>query len=180
MEEEYSRRKQQRPPSSSKGTIFIVILLLFINTLALGILLFLNVQSGSKQEEQLSSIEKLVNQLDKNQVTNNQTAATGNTEHNVPVRETSTQTSKVNESSSTVESTSHQTQTTPSSSDVVEQQTERSTEPSVAPTATTYTVQPGDTLSVIAERNKLSLQDLMLKNNLTDSTVYIGQVLSLQ
>lgn len=180
MEEEYSRRKQQRPGSVSKPTILIVILLLFINTLALGFLLFSNVQARSKQEEQLNSIEKQVSQLDKNQEANKQTTVTDNTEHNVPVRESSKQVNKTKESSSTVESSSQPAQTTPSSSEVAGQQTESSTEPQVTAAATTYTVQSGDTLSMIAERNKLSLQDLMLKNNLTDSTVYIGQVLSLQ
>ncbi|WP_086443808.1 LysM peptidoglycan-binding domain-containing protein [Candidatus Enterococcus lemimoniae] len=174
MEEEYSRRKQQRPESTSKTTIMIVILLLFINTLALGTLLFLNVQANSKQEEQLSNIEKQVSQLDNGQVTPNQATA-DSTEHNVPVRESSTHVSSTDESSSIVESSTQPAQTTPSS-----EVTERSTEPVTTPQATSYVVQSGDTLSVIAEKNKISLQDLMLKNNLTDSTVYIGQVLSLQ
>ncbi|MGX7150984.1 LysM peptidoglycan-binding domain-containing protein [Enterococcus ureasiticus] len=175
MEEEYSRRNQQRPASASKPTIITVILLLFINTLALGFLLFLNVQASAKQKEQLNSIEKQVNQLEQAHVTTNQPAVSNNTEHNVPVRESSTQVSTTKESSSTTDDSSQTAQATIPSSEVPDQQTERSTEP--APT--TYTVQQGDTLSVIAEKNKLSLQDLMLKNNLSDSTVYIGQVLSL-
>lgn len=169
LSEEYSRRKLQHPASTSKPTIAFVILLLFINTLALSVLLFWNVQASSTQVEQLNSIEKQVSQLD--QRINRQAPVTENTEHNVPVRESSTQSSQ---SSSVAESSS---QTTSSSEDV--QQTQRSSEPVVVPAATVYTVQSGDTLSVIAERNKLSLQDLMVKNNLSDSTVYIGQVLSL-
>ncbi|EOI00228.1 hypothetical protein UAW_00094 [Enterococcus haemoperoxidus ATCC BAA-382] len=176
MDEEYSRRKQQRPPSTSKFTIVIVILLLLVNTLALGGLLYLNVQASSKQEARLNSIEKQVSKLDLG--VNVPVLATDNTEHNVPVRESSTQVSKMEESSSTIESSDQPAQTPPSS-EAVEQQTERSTEPSQV-AATSYTVQSGDTLSVIAEKNKISLQDLMLKNNLTDSTVYVGQVLSLQ
>lgn len=179
MEEEYSRRKQQRPASDSKFTIVTVILLLLINTLALGVLLFLNVQASSKQETQLNNIEKQVSQLNKGQEPTNQAAVTNTTEHNVPVRESSTQPSSPNETSSTAESASQPVQTSPSS-EGAEQQTERSTEPASTPAATSYTVQSGDTLSVIAEKNKISVQDLMLKNNLTDSTVYIGQVLSLQ
>ncbi|EOL49905.1 LysM peptidoglycan-binding domain-containing protein [Enterococcus caccae] len=175
MEEEYSRRKQQRPPATSKKTIVIVILLLFLNTLALGLLLFLNVQASSKQEEQLYNIEKQVSQLDKAKVVDDPSTETDSTEHNVPLRESSTQVSSAVESSSSVESSTQPIQTTPSS-----EVTERSTEPVATPTATTYVVQSGDTLSVIAEKNKISLQDLMQKNNLTDSTVYIGQVLSLQ
>ncbi|ALS01844.1 hypothetical protein ATZ33_10785 [Enterococcus silesiacus] len=179
MEEEYSRRKQQRPASASKFSIVTVILLLLINTIALGVLLFLNVQASSKQETQLNSIEKQVSQLEKGPRATEQADATDNTEHNVPVRESATQPSSINETSSTAESSSQPVQATPST-EVVGQQTERSTEPTTTPAATSYTVQSGDTLSVIAEKNKISLQDLMSKNNLTDSTVYIGQVLSLQ
>ncbi|WP_348921784.1 LysM peptidoglycan-binding domain-containing protein [Enterococcus rotai] len=174
MEEEYSRRKQQRPSETSKKTILIVILLLFLNTLALGLLLFLNVQASSNQEEKLNNIEKQVSQLDRTQGTNDHSIATDSTEHNVPARESSTQVTSAIESSSTEESSTEPIHTTPSS-----EVTERSTEPTT-PAATSYVVQSGDTLSVIAEKNKIPLQELMQKNNLTDSTVYIGQVLSLQ
>lgn len=172
MEEEYSRRKQQRPASTSKPIVVTVILLLLINTILLGVLLFLNVQTTSKHEAQLNSIEEQVSKLDKAQVTDN-------TEHNVLSSESSTQVSTIDDSNSSTESSSETDQTSASSSEVATQ-TEPSTEPAQAPAATTYTVQAGDTLSVIAEKNKLSLQDLMIKNNLSDSTVYIGQVLSLQ
>lgn len=176
MEEEYSRRQQKRPGSASKFTISIVILLLFINTFALSTLLYLNVQANSKQEEQLNNIEKQVSSLDQVQETTDHLTTDDSTEQNVPVKESSTQLSSTIESSSSVESSTQQSQTTTPSSEV----TERSTEPASTQTATSYTVQSGDTLSVIAEKNKISLQDLMQKNNLTDSTVYIGQVLSLQ
>ncbi|MEI5993489.1 LysM peptidoglycan-binding domain-containing protein [Candidatus Enterococcus mansonii] len=179
MEKEYSRRKQQRPSSSSKSSIVLVILLLLINTLALGMLLFLNFQANSKQEERLSTIEKHVSQIDKAQGTNTQPSSVAKTEHNVPVKENSTQVSTAQEPESITENSVQPNQTTPSSQ-AVEQQTEPSAEPVVTPAATTYTVQSGDTLSGIAEKNKLSLQELMTKNNLTDSTVYIGQVLSLK
>ena len=172
LEEEYTRRKQQRPASASKKSIATVILLLIINTLILCLLLFLNVQAESKQDEKLNSIEQQVRQLDQRTIVQAES-----TEKNVPIRESSASTSTSTDSSSssgsnTMESSS-QTEDTHSSSEVVQHQT-------VEPTATTYTVQAGDTLSAIAEKNKLSVQDLMTKNNLTDSTVYIGQVLSLQ
>lgn len=173
MEEEYTRRKQQRPTSTSKTSLAAVILLLLINTLGLCLLLFLNVQAESKQDEKLSSIEQQVKQLD--QRTTVQPESYADTEKNVPVKESSTAASTTTESSSsstTMESV-NQTEETIPSSEVAQHQT-------AEPTATTYTVQAGDTLSVIAEKNKLSLQDLMTKNNLTDSTVYVGQVLSLQ
>ncbi|MGX7244545.1 LysM peptidoglycan-binding domain-containing protein [Enterococcus quebecensis] len=177
MKEEYSRRNQQRPATTSKSSIVIVILLLLINTLALSGLLFLYVQASSKQKTQLDGIEKTVSLLE--QRTNGQTSASETTEHNVPVKESSTQVSKTVETGVTKESSNQSDQTIPSS-EVTEQQTEHSTEPVTPPAATSYTVQAGDTLSVIAEKNKIPLQELMTKNNLTDSTVYIGQVLSLQ
>ncbi|GGC89293.1 LysM peptidoglycan-binding domain-containing protein [Enterococcus wangshanyuanii] len=170
MEEEYSRRKQTRPASTPKSWMIIVILLLFINTLALGSLLFMNMQENTKNEERFNNIEKKVSQLD--QETNKQTPVSEETEQNVLTRPSSTQESQTEQSSSTtVDSTHTADQTTPSS---------ETTTHVAEPAATTYTVQSGDTLSVIAEKNNISLQDLMAKNNLTDATVYIGQVLSLQ
>jgi peptidoglycan DL-endopeptidase LytE len=41
----------------------------------------------------------------------------------------------------------------------------------------TYTVQKGDTLYLIAVRNKLSVAQLKSLNNLTSDTIYVGQVL---
>ena len=173
LEEEYSRRKQARPASASKPWMFIVILLLFINTLALGGLVFMNMQENSKNEERFSTIEKKVSLLDRE--TGKQTPASENTEQNVLTRPSSTQQSQVEQSSvitsETTESTQAVVQTTPSSG---------TSTPTVDPTPSSYTVQSGDTLSVIAERNNLSLQKLMTMNNLTDETVYIGQILSLQ
>jgi LysM repeat protein len=47
-----------------------------------------------------------------------------------------------------------------------------------APTQTTYTVQPGDTLGVIAQRYELAVEDIMAANGLTDpNTLALGQVL---
>jgi LysM repeat protein len=172
LEEEYTRRKQQRPNPTSKKWLSFVILLLFINTAALAILLFMNFQENSKNEERFSSIEKQVSQLDQN--SNRATIISDNTEENVLTRPSTTQESQTQQSSSsTTESSTqqNQTQTTPSST---------TTAQAAEPVASTYTVQSGDTLSVIAEKNNLSLQELMTKNNLTDATVYIGQVLSLQ
>lgn len=48
------------------------------------------------------------------------------------------------------------------------------------PTENSYTVQPGDSLSVIAKRFGVSMADLMTRNNLTDADfVYVGQRLSI-
>jgi peptidoglycan DL-endopeptidase LytE len=43
----------------------------------------------------------------------------------------------------------------------------------------TYKVQSGDTLWKISYNNKLTVQELMQYNNLTSSTIYVGQELSL-
>lgn len=43
----------------------------------------------------------------------------------------------------------------------------------------TYKVQPGDTLWRISNNNQISVQDLMDYNQLTSSTIYVGQELSL-
>lgn len=53
-------------------------------------------------------------------------------------------------------------------------------EPTLQPTATqtTYIVQPGDTLGVIAQRYELAVEDIMAANGLTDpNTLALGQVL---
>ncbi|OEH87051.1 hypothetical protein BHU72_01385 [Desulfuribacillus stibiiarsenatis] len=49
--------------------------------------------------------------------------------------------------------------------------------PSPAPQVTTYTVVSGDTLWLIASRNKITVDALMKANQLTSTTLQIGQVL---
>lgn len=50
-------------------------------------------------------------------------------------------------------------------------------EPATSETNSTYTVQKGDTLYLIAVRYKLSIAQLKSLNNLTSDTIYVGQVL---
>ena len=45
---------------------------------------------------------------------------------------------------------------------------------------TTYTVQEGDNLTIIAEQHNLSLQELMSMNNLSDTNVLIGTILKVR
>jgi peptidoglycan endopeptidase LytE len=52
--------------------------------------------------------------------------------------------------------------------------------PSTSSSAATYTVKPGDCLSIIAENKSVTVNDLKTWNNLSSDTIYIGQVLKLQ
>ena len=42
-----------------------------------------------------------------------------------------------------------------------------------------YKVQPGDTLWIISQKHNLTIQNIMDYNNLSSSTIYVGQELSL-
>ena len=42
-----------------------------------------------------------------------------------------------------------------------------------------YRVQPGDTLWIISQKHNLTIQNIMDYSNLSSSTIYIGQELSL-
>lgn len=52
----------------------------------------------------------------------------------------------------------------------------QTTTPSTSTAATTYTVKAGDTLSGIASKHKISLNDLMKWNNLNSTLIYPGNV----
>lgn len=54
---------------------------------------------------------------------------------------------------------------------------EPETTPDPEPTGETYTVQPGDNMYRIALNHGLTIDELMSLNNLSDETVFVGQVL---
>ncbi|MTD42102.1 LysM peptidoglycan-binding domain-containing protein [Erwinia sp. CPCC 100877] len=171
MEEEHSRRKQKRPVPPSKFPTKTVILLLLLNTMVLCFLLFLNFQATAKHDDKLNDIEKQVTLLDQNL-----------DKQIVPTPASTQPSNSLQESSSqTVQTTDNPAQVDNPDSSTLQQQTSETTPTPAAEqevnTSTTYIVQSGDTLSGIAEKNQISLQDLMAKNNLTDTTVLIGQEL---
>ncbi|MFK4567270.1 LysM peptidoglycan-binding domain-containing protein [Enterococcus sp. UD-01] len=174
MEEEHSRRKQKRPAPPSKFPTKTVILLLLLNTMVLCLLLFLSFQANAKQEDKLSSIEKQVTLLDQN--LDKQIVPTpASTQPSSSVQEGTSETMQTTESlanddlSISSDSQQQTIETTPTSSSEQE-----------VNTPSTYIVQSGDTLSGIAEKNQISLEDLMARNNLTDTTVWIGQELAIK
>jgi LysM repeat protein len=174
LEEEHSRRKQKRPAPPSKFPTKTVILLLLLNTMVLCLLLFLSFQANAKQEDKLSSIEKQVTLLDQN--LDKQIVPTpASTQPSSSVQEGTSETMQTTESlanddlSISSDSQQQTIETTPTSSSEQE-----------VNTPSTYIVQSGDTLSGIAEKNQISLEDLMARNNLTDTTVWIGQELAIK
>jgi LysM repeat protein len=174
LEEEHSRRKQKRPAPPSKFPTKTVILLLLLNTMVLCLLLFLSFQANAKQEDKLSSIEKQVTLLDQN--LDKQIVPTpASTQPSSSVQEGTSETVQTTESlanddlSISSDSQQQTIETTPTSSSEQE-----------VNTPSTYIVQSGDTLSGIAEKNQISLEDLMARNNLTDTTVWIGQELAIK
>ncbi|MBW3114367.1 LysM peptidoglycan-binding domain-containing protein [Bacillus sp. MCCB 382] len=56
---------------------------------------------------------------------------------------------------------------------------EKHTIPETTTETRKYTVQPGDSLSAIANRYKVTLQDLKIWNSLTNDRIFAGQVLSI-
>lgn len=175
MGEEYSRR--QKPQlKQRKNNYFFVILFSIINLAALTYLLFLNVQAESKFNQQLTTIEQYVRQFDQQVASRIATVSSSNSGLPETGQATTNQTTPpaVTQTQASVD----EEPTTSSSTEKEANQTIELEPEVILPTS--YTVQVGDSLSVIAEKNNLSLQDLMIKNNLTDSTVYIGQVLMLR
>ncbi|NRD79284.1 C40 family peptidase [Bacillus sp. BRMEA1] len=60
---------------------------------------------------------------------------------------------------------------------LVPPQPQTATQPDTTTISTTYTVQSGDCLSLIAAKYQLTVTQLKTMNNLTSDTIYVGQVL---
>lgn len=175
-QEEHSRRHHKRP-LEPKGAKTLTVLLLLLNTSALACLLILNFQSYNQSENQESRLDTVEYKIDAlaqglaSRQTQTNTKETTKTNKNSSTQNTS-QTQTVS-SSSDERNISQDVQETPSSSS--QEVSSSSTQES-----TTYTVKSGDTLSMIAELHNLTVAELMSKNDLTDSSLFIGQELSLK
>lgn len=167
LNENASRRTQKkktktvRKKSNLPTTLFLIFnIFAFISLLAFGIIV------SNKQQEKLTNIEKQVATLNESQ------RSIPNTATSTPVVSSSNSYEEEQSTSSNSSATPHteeSTETSETSQEVID----------TPVTPSTYTVQQGDTLSTIAERNNLTVQAIKEKNNLTDDIVYIGQVLEL-
>ncbi|MHC5229025.1 LysM peptidoglycan-binding domain-containing protein [Enterococcus sp. LJL99] len=175
-QEEPSRRQHKHIPEP-KGPKTLTVLLLLLNTTALACLLFLNFQNYGQSERQDARLDTVEYKID--------ALAQGLTTKQTQPSSTTNQSS----SSSTTDTTQETTQALNSSSDegIVpneEQETTPSSSEEAAahttPESTSYTVKSGDTLSTIAEQHNLTVAELMSKNGLSDSTLFIDQELSLK
>lgn len=168
MEKGYSRKKKLHTKSSAYGSV-IVILLLLLNTVALGTLVvfaFYSFDQSSVQDQRLKTMENKIALLD-NSLKKTSNVALGNSEKkNLPI---------TNGSNTTNSSTK---ETNQSSVDELNTQELNQTVENSSTSNKTYVVQSGDTLSNIAEKHSLSIDELMSKNNLTDSVLSVGQLLT--
>lgn len=73
--------------------------------------------------------------------------------------------------------TEPETESNPDPEPETESDPEPETTPDPEPTGETYTVQPGDNMYRIALNHGLTTDELMSLNNLSDETVFVGQVL---
>lgn len=180
-QEEPSRRQHKRPPEK-KGPKSLTIFLLLLNTSALTCLLFLSFQSydqSEKQNTRLDTVEYKIDALAKGLATRqSQPSSTTNESSSSSTTTTKTQETSqpqpFNSSSDEGIIPSEEQETTPSSSE------ESTSHANTTSEGTSYTVKSGDTLSTIAELHNLTVAELMSKNGLTDSTLFIGQELNLK
>lgn len=174
LEKNYSRRSRAGTNYSPYKS-WLVIVLLLLNTVALAtlvVLAFYSFNQSTNQEQRLKTIENKIALLDSNakkissSVTETSSAATVKNNPMNTSTSTTTDSSTVNTTQSTESVSSEETQKL------------NQTEVNINSVEKTYVVQSGDSLSAIAEKHSLSIEELMNKNNLTDSTVLVGQVLT--
>lgn len=175
-QEEHSRRQHKRP-SESKGPKTLTVLLLLLNTSALACLLFLNFQSydqSEKQDTRLGTVEYKIDALAQGLATKQTQSSSSST---------TSETSNTNTTSTTQDTTFNSTSNESTVPTEVSETPSSSSEEVASPTSqevTSYTVKSGDTLSTIAELHNLTVAELMNKNGLTDSSLYVGQELILK
>lgn len=177
MEDKHTSRSSRRGGSSS-GLSILLLLLLLINTLGLGYIVYRTYQSDNTQnefKEQVSRLETEIDKLGKNQST--AAAANTTTPSSSQQQSTAPETSSTQSMPQTSVATDNQA-TEPSASDPAQEQEAANVEPQEQPS--TYVVQAGDALSLIAEQHGLSLEELMQKNNLSDTTVLVGTELTVR
>lgn len=181
MEDTHTSRSGRRG-SGSSGISILLLLLLLVNTLALGYVVYRTYQAENKQEEFTNQVSRLENEIDK--------LAKGNSTANVAANNTTTssaappqQTTEASAAPAETQSSSaaeNQDQSPQESGDPNNgQQQADGTQPSQE-LPTTYTVQAGDSLSLIAENHGITLEELMQKNGLVDTTVLIGAELTIR
>lgn len=177
LNENASRRTQKKKTKSvrKKSNLPTTTPFLIFNILALISLLAFGIIVSNKQQEKLISIEKQVATLNESQRLIPNTSTNKTTMSSTPVISSSSSFEEEQSTESLVSSTTFQTE---QSTEISETSHELEDTPVVV-VSNTYTVQQGDTLSTIAEKNNLTVQTIKEKNNLTDDIVYIGQVLEL-
>lgn len=182
MEDTHTSRSGRRG-SGSSGISILLLLLLLVNTIALGYVVYRTYQAENKQEEFTNQVSRLENEIDKlakgdstTNVAANNTTTSSATATPQQTAEASTAPAETQNSSAT----ENQGQSPQESGDPNNgQQQADGTQPSQE-LPSTYTVQAGDSLSLIAENHGITLEELMQKNGLVDSTVLIGAELTIR
>ena len=190
MGDNYESRTLRRS-YGSPTLLVVLLLLLLINTAGLGYLVYKDYQNNTKQSNFDQQVARLEQQIDKmntsaavqttttsSSSTAASTSPTTTTDPNQQaVQPETTPSSALPETGNADPSASAQTETdAPAAAEA--QTVEGAID---APTdASTYVVQPGDALSLIAEQHGLSLEQIMLMNGLSDTTVIVGDVLAVK
>lgn len=201
---DHSRRANRPSQATSSGNnSLVVVLLIILNLFILSgfVLLFLQSDSQAKGHGlQLSKIEEKMDLLNSNEGTVAQRPNANTTGSSQSTTESSSETSTSEENQGNAVSNANNqtnnsgvgnaTSNTENSTNVANNENNDNqhgvfdpntqTNDNTASTSTTYVVQPGDSLSLIAEKHNMSLNDLMTKNGLTDTMVLVGEVLTVK
>ncbi|MBL1230796.1 LysM peptidoglycan-binding domain-containing protein [Enterococcus sp. BWB1-3] len=183
MGEKYRSRVSRRD-SGASALLVILLLLLLINTLGLGYLAYQTYQASTEKSYFNEQIVRLEKEIDKIGSVASTAKTTNSSTSSSVAAETNTSDSQETALGETVHSSTPPETGIPASDvDVAEGQETDQVQDVIEVAeaeATTYIVQPGDALSLIAEQHGLSLEEIMLKNNMVDTTVIIGDVLTVK